>query len=57
MRDTDPKARAAQRPIDDTTREHDRPLPEHPDNPWHGIPVELLNGDGDYDKDSAGGCG
>jgi hypothetical protein len=28
-----------------------------PDSPWHGIPVDLLDGTHSYDTDSAGGCG
>lgn len=28
-----------------------------PENPWHGIPAELLDGTYSYDLDSAGGCG
>jgi hypothetical protein len=26
-------------------------------DPWHGIPVQLLDGTYSYDTDSAGGCG
>ncbi|HEU4425176.1 MAG TPA: hypothetical protein VFR67_21820 [Pilimelia sp.] len=27
------------------------------DDPWHGIPAELLDGKQPYDTDSTGGCG
>ena len=36
---------------------HDRPVPEDLDNPWHGIPRELLDASRSYDPDTAGGCG
>ena len=32
-------------------------LRDDPDNPWHGIPAELLDPDRGYDTDTAGGCG
>lgn len=35
----------------------DGPDPADPDNPWHGIPGQLLDGTYSYDQDSAGGCG
>ncbi|WP_257902751.1 hypothetical protein [Saccharothrix obliqua] len=32
-------------------------VPATEDDPWHGIPVELLDGTTGYDTDTAGGCG
>lgn len=37
--------------------QHDGPISDDADNPWHGIPQELLDGKHSYDIDSAGGCG
>ncbi|MEO6502821.1 MAG: hypothetical protein ABIQ09_13010 [Jatrophihabitantaceae bacterium] len=45
---------------DDVRRDdarHDGPVPDDVDNPWHGIPRELLGADRSYDPDTAGGCG
>jgi len=39
------------------TEPETRPEPDHADDPWHGIPEELLDGEQPYDTDSAGGCG
>jgi hypothetical protein len=37
--------------------EADMPEAEAADDPWEGIPAELLDGTHSYDNDSAGGCG
>jgi len=45
----------------DTTADEDRhdvPIADDPDNPWYGIPAELVARAGhSYDLDTTGGCG
>lgn len=41
----------------DADARHDVPVPDDADNPWHGIPPELLDASRPYDPDTAGGCG
>jgi hypothetical protein len=37
---------------------HDVPIADDPDNPWYGIPAELVARAGhSYDLDTTGGCG
>jgi hypothetical protein len=53
MNDTDVE-QAADTGADDR---HDGPITEDTENPWHGIPHELLDAGRSYDPDTAGGCG
>jgi hypothetical protein len=39
--------------IDETDAETD----EETEDPWEGIPAELLDAERPYDEDTAGGCG
>ena len=34
-----------------------QPRPEHDEDPWEGIPAEVLDGTVPYDTDTTGGCG
>jgi hypothetical protein len=54
MSDTEEAAQAAGAAEENR---HDGPIAEDVENPWHGIPQELLDARRPYDPDSAGGCG
>ncbi|HEV2887130.1 MAG TPA: hypothetical protein VGX49_09495 [Jatrophihabitans sp.] len=59
MTDTDTgTGHGAERPAGtDLADRHDVPIAGDSDNPWYGIPHELLAAGRSYDLDSAGGCG
>jgi hypothetical protein len=59
MSDTELEQPSASSEVDDRHDDdrHDGPIPDDVENPWHGIPRELLGDSRSYDPDTAGGCG